>query len=407
MAKKKKSENAKTTRRKTVYDLVGERRPHIRRDMDPIDDILLEEERELAREHKRLRLEQIVEKRRREVEKMRNGGIDSGPLPSNQDFLNMAKFLADLSPEEAARVRNAYSFLKLAEKGGGSGMNMLPMLVNYAKQNPGASENQMINYLKLMDSQLLKGLELAKAMNPKTGKSDANEIVNYLKLMDSQLLKGIEISKAVNPNPVQSEDSAIKFLQLMKELVIEGVRNPLLQAIKESQPQPGVLDQLLTNPVLFTQMKEIGIFGGGESRTGSTNYDLEIEKLRREGTLEIKKLDLDWRKALLESEAKDRRSDNVMAALAPLSAIVAGPVTQRMRQFGRQQASAHNPAGMPPRAMPNTNNILIRCSCGYQGPMSFQEPPPDRVNCPSCGLELNVGGIPDASGNPEERYTGT
>lgn len=397
----KKGANA-PSRRKRAYDLPG--MTPLPFPQDPIRQIENEVLRDISEEYRVLRLEQMIEKRRREIDRMREGSIDGGSLPSNADFLNMAKLMADLSPEEAQRVRSSYTFLKMAEKGGGGGMAYMPMLLNYAKQNPGASEDQMINYLKLMDSQLMKGLEIAKAMNPPPAKSDANEMVNYLKLMDSQLMKGLEIAKAMNPNPVKSETNAMDFLKLMKELVIEGVRNPVLQAIEKAQPTPGVFEQILTNPDLFSRAKEIGMFGGKrEGGAGTTEMDLKIAQVTTANQLEIKKLDLEWRKSMLEKEATDSKTNALVTALAPLSAIFAGPIDQRMRQFGQQQAAAHNPAGMPPRAdMPIPPAILIKCSCGYQGPLSFDGPPPAVVNCPQCGLVLNEGDL-SIAGNPEER----
>jgi hypothetical protein len=285
---RKKSDTTAASRRKTVYELVGENRPQLRSGLNPIDDILLDEERELSREVQRIRLEQVVVKRRQELQRLKDGGVDMGSLPSNTDMLNMAKFIAELSPEEAARVRNAYSFLKLSEKGGSGGLSVMPMLLNYARQNPGASENQMITYLKLMDSQFSKGLELARAVNP-----------------------------------VQSEDSTLKFLSLMKDLVIEGVRNPVLQAIERSQPTQGVLEQLVMNPVMFTRFKEIGLFGSGTG-AGATNIDLEIERLRGERHLQTTKWELEMRREELKRQAEDRRTENLIAVFAPFAGALAG-----------------------------------------------------------------------------------
>jgi len=397
---KKKSENGTTTRRKTVYELVGERVPRSRREVDPLDDILFEEERELAREHKRLRLEQIVEKRRREVEKMREGIVDGGTLPSNTDFLNMAKFMAELSPEEAQRVRSSYTFLKLADKGGVGGMSYLPMLLNYAKANPGASENQMIDYLKLMDSQLMKGLEIAKAMNP----PKQGEPMTYM-------VKGMELMKAANPG---KQDNPMEFLKLMKDLVISGVRDPLIQAMKENQPQPGLMEQIFMKPELFSRFKEIGLFGGKQGGAGTTEMDLKIAQITTANTLELKKLDLEWRKDALERDAKDRRTDTIMTAFAPFAAVLAGPVSQKMQQLGQQQATAHNPTGRmqpsetnptgPPKS--TENQVLIKCTCGHQGVETFQGAIPASFNCPECGQILLVGD-PSIAGKLEETDTGT
>jgi len=346
---------------------------------DDLDGVMREATKIKVRRLKSMELDKYLIESEQELEKLKRGeslSSTGGPLPSNTDFLNMAKFMADLSPEESARVRNAYSFLKLAEKGGGSGMNMLPMLLNYARQNPGASQNEMVNYLKLMDSQFSKGLEIARAMSP---------------------------------NPANAETNAVEFLKLMKELVIAGVRDPLLHAMEKFQPQPGVLDQILTNPVLLSNMKELGIFGGGSGAT--TQLDLEIEKLRGERHLQATKWELDLRRDELKRQDDDRRTDNIIAIFGPIAGALAVPAAQRMQQLGEQQATAYNPTGRPHTVMPRTNNpagipprtmsnaIQIRCSCGYIGDISYEGPTPKALRCPECDQELVVGGNPNVSGN--------
>jgi len=243
----------------------------------------------------------------------------------------------------------------MAEKGGSGGMQLLPMLLNYAKTNPGASENQMINYLKLMDNQLVKGIEIAKAMTP-----------------------------------VQSEDSAMKFLSIMKDLVIEGVRNPVLQAIEKSQPTPGIFDQILTNPDLWSRFKEIGIFGGG-SNAATSQFDLQIEQLRGERQLSMKKLDLEMHKEALQRQAEDRKTETLLAFLGPLAAAFAEPTSQKMREFGQQQAAAYNPmqTSLPPKPPPE-NVINLHCSCGYKGIQPLTEPPQTEITCPKCEQVLTV-----------------
>lgn len=363
---------------------------------DDLDSILRDTAKMKVRRVKMMELDKYLLQSEQELEKLKRGeslNSTGGPLPSNADFLNMAKALENLSPEEAQRVRSSYTFFKMAEKGGSGGMALMPMLLQYAKTNPGASENQMINYLKLMDGQLLKGLEIAKAMNPPKQQGDP---LTYM-------VKGMELMKTANP---QKQNNPMEFLKLMKDLIIEGVRNPLMQAIKENQPTPGVFEQILTNPDLFSRAKDIGMFGSSrEGGAGTSEMDLKIAQVTTANQLEIKKLDLEWRKSLLVKEVAENKTNALVTALAPFSAIFAGPIDQRMRQFGQQQASAHNPAGMPPMPMPNT--ILLQCSCGYQGPMSFTgDKPPATIDCPTCGLGLNVGAA-SIAGNPEETDKGT
>jgi len=366
MVKQDKDKTA--SRKKTVYELVGERRPPFRRGVDPLDDLLLDEEIELSREVKRVRLEEIVMRKRKELEKMKQGqDMDLGPMPSNADFLNMARFMSELSPEEAQRVRSAYTFFKLAEKGGGGGMTLLPMLLNYAKTNPGSSEGQLVNYLRLMDTQFTKGVELAKNMTP--AKADA---------------------------------SAMEFLKLMKDLVVEGVRNPVLQAIEKSRPSPGVFEQILTQPELWNRAKEIGMFGGG-SNAAASQIDLEIEKLRGERQLSITKMELEMRRDELKRQDEDRRTDNLIAFMGPLAAAFAAPTAQRMKGLGQQQAATHNPTftyPAPPAAAPPPS-VNLRCSCGYEGTMPRTDPPRATIPCPSCGAPLRVSQPEQSSGEDQ------
>ncbi len=361
----KKPRNTTATRRKTVYELVGESRPSLRRGIDPLDDILLDEEQELSREVKRMRLEQIVGRRRQEIERLKHGGdLDMGSMPSNADFMKMARLMSDLGPEEQKKVANAYAVLKMADRGqmGGS-LGVLGQLMGYVRQNPGASEGQMVSYLKLMDSQFSKGLEIAKAMNPQ-----------------------------------QSEDSTLKFMSLMKDLVIEGVRNPVMQALRESQPQQGVFEQLLANPGMYNRAKEIGMFGGSTSVT--SHLDIELEKIRGERQLQATKWELEIRRDELKRQADDRRMDTMLALVAPISAIVAGPVAQRMQQLGEHQGATH----VPPISMHHSppqrgTTILLKCTCGYEGPTTFPGAAPNLIPCPGCGQELQVGGVAPMEGN--------
>jgi len=243
-------------------------------------------------------------------------------------------------------------------------------LMGFARQNPGASEGQMINYLKLMDTQFSKGLELAKAVNPK-----------------------------------QAEDSTLKFLALMKDLVIEGVRNPVLQAIERSQPQPSAFEQILLNPEMRVAAKEMGMFGGSNSAT--THLDLQIEQMRGERQLQFKKLDLELRKDELKRQDDDRRTDNILAALAPLAQVFAGPMSEQMRSLGQKQGATyhpHNPAQTqlrPPKTAPPQNVVQLMCDCGYQGFLPLTTPPQDEVFCPKCkqGLTVNPPETPSKEEN--------
>ena len=340
---------------------------------NPIDEALESEDDMMARDFKTMRIEEANMKRKvkmaklqKEIDKLEKetDKNDSEDSDMPRISVSMAQQIARLPTEEREKVIETYAMFRSIDQSKGRGDSLLPLLIGYSKTNPGTTQNDMATYAKAMSDQFKTGIDAMKAVMP----------------------------------PKEKSSNATELLKIFKDLVTDSVKTPMEQMVKNMQPQQSAFEQILMNPEMFSRAKEIGMFGSREPRTGSTNVDLEIEKLRRESTLEIKKLDLDWRKALLENESKERRNDSLLAALAPLSAVFAGPVNQRMMQFGQQQATAHTPMNMPPPG----NTILIRCSCGYEGPMTFPEPPPATVNCPACGQMLNVGGPSSDRGKPEK-----
>lgn len=348
-----------------------------------LDDELKSEDDMLARDLKSMRVDEIVLKRRariaklqKEIEKLEKETekTDSNDLDIPRISVAMAQQIARLPVAEREKVIETYAMFRSIDQSKGRGDSMLPLLIGFSKSNPGTTQNDMATYAKAMSDQFKTGIDAMKAVMP----------------------------------PKEKSSNATELLKIFKDLVTDSVKKPMEQMVKNMQPQQSAFEQILMNPEMFGRAKEIGMFGRSEPKMGSTNIDLEIEKLRGERELSIKKLDLEWRKSMLENDSKDRRTDTLLTALTPLSAIFAGPATQRMRQLGQQQAAYHAPPVVmppPPPPPPPENTIQIRCSCGYEGPMTFPGPPPDTIKCPTCGHNLVVGGTPSDSGNPEEADT--
>lgn len=342
-----------------------------------LDDELDADDEMQARELRDLRTEEMMVKRQARIAKLKRE-IEDPPVEAKAGEetkfssinITVARQIAALPDEERNRVLETYLLMQAAEAKQANAV--LPAIVGFARANPGSSQNSMVEYAKLANEQLKTGIDLARGNEPKT-------------------------------QPVDMW----KPFELMKDMIQESVKEPLNRMSQSLQPQQGFFESLLLNPELFERAKDLGIFGGRhEGGAGTSEMDLKIEQLRTERDLGMKKIDLEWKKSMLEREAQDKRTDAVLTALAPLSAVFAGPVNQRMRQFGQQQASAYNPGGPREATLPPSNTILIRCSCGYQGPMTFPGPPPNMIKCPSCGLDLVVGGAP-SGGKPQETDTGT
>jgi len=346
-----------------------------RRGRNPLDAALESEDAALAQELKSTRVEGILLKHKakkaklqKEIDKLEKESEknekEESALPGIS--ISMARQIAMLSQEEQEKIMQTYAAFRSIDQSKGRGDSLLPLLIGFSKSNPGTQQSDMITYAKAMSDQFKTGIDAMKAVMP----------------------------------PKEKASNATELLKIFKDLVTDSVKNPMEKLVKNMQPQPSAFEQIIMNPEMRSAAKEMGMFGGRETtKGGSTNIDLEIEKLRGERELSIKKLDLEWRKSRLESDAKDRRSDNMMSFLAPLSAFVAGPVSQRMQSLGQQQGATHMPPSVNPNVMPPIGQtILLGCSCGYEGSETF--PPgqlPDTIECPQCGLGLvvNVGKIPD------------
>ena len=338
------------------------------RSRNPLDSEIESEDAMLAQELKSMRVDEVILKRRarmaklqRELDKLEkeSDGISSNNSEMPRISVAMAQQIANLPEAERNKVIETYAMFKSMESGKGrGGDSLLPLLIGYSKSNPGTQQSDMAVYAKAMSDQFQSGIAVMQSVTAKEKPSNATEL-----------------------------------LKIFRDLVSDSVKKPMEELAKNMTAQPSAFEQILMNPEMFSRAKEIGMFGSSEPRTGSTNIDLEIEKLRGERELNIKQLDLSWRKSLLEIEAKDRRTDNILAALTPLSTILAGPVSQRMQQLGEQQGVAHMPPSNPQTVTPPSGTtILIKCNCGYEGPMNFPGEVPSLIKCPKCDHDLVVGG---------------
>jgi len=339
------------------------------RGRSPLDAEMESEDAMLAQELKSMRVDEIILKRKarmaklqKELSKLEKETEFDSPSSSGGPRMSvaMAQQIASLPEDERRKVIETYAMFRSLDNPKGKGDSMLPLLIGFSKSNPGTQQSDMAVYAKAMSDQFQQGIQVMQSVIPKEKPSNATEL-----------------------------------LKIFRDLVSDSVKKPMEELAKNMTAQPSAFEQILMNPEMFSRAKEIGMFGGRESRTGSTNIDLEIEKMRGERELQIKQLDLEWRKNLLEIESKNQRTDTLMSALTPLSTILSGPLMNRMEQMGQQQGMMHNTVGTVQATVPATGTtVLLRCPCGHEEAMTFPGVPPSVVKCSKCNQELQVGGVP-------------
>lgn len=332
---------------------------------NPLDAELESEDAMLAHDLKSMRVDELILKRRarmaklqKEIDTLEKNEKNKEDNPEASEIsLAMVRQIAQLPEEEKQNVIQTYAMFRSIDQSKGRRDALLPLLIGYSKTNPGSSQSDMATYAKAMADQFKTGIDVMKSVMPKDKPSNATEI-----------------------------------LKLFKDLVTDSVQKPMDEIVRKLQHQPGVFEQLLTNPDLYNRAKEIGIFGGRDLKGASNEMDLKIEQLRGERDMMNRKYDLENRKMMLEMEAKERRTDTMLGLIGPLSALVSGPLDQRMRQLGRNTAGHHNPGPESPIDVPI---LRVVCNeCGYDENLPLMGPPPEKMDCPGCGVMLNIGGTP-------------
>jgi len=191
-----------------LYDLVKGRKVGGTR-LDPLEEELRAEDEELVREAKRLRLEELIAKRKKRLMELEGSnqpkleGLDVSPA--------MARELAKLPDEERKRVIETYVALKSAERMGGAGGALLPLLIGYARANPGASQNNMVEFAKIMADQLKAGIDLAKTSQP--------------------------------TQPPTAQWNPVELVKTFADLIKDNVQRPMEELVKKVQPSPSPFER--------------------------------------------------------------------------------------------------------------------------------------------------------------------
>jgi len=355
-------------KKRYAYELIEDRRP-LRVNRDPLEEEIRAEEEELAREARRLRLEEIVAKRKKRVKELEGSIMPEGLNISPA----MAKELAKLPDEERQRVIETYIALKSAENvGGGTGALLVPLLIGYARANPGASKDSMVEFAKVMTDQIKTGIELARQNQPQ--QQPQINPVEIAKTMTEQVKTGIELASS---QPRQPQWNPVELIKTFADLIKENVQKPMEELVQKVQPRPSALEQILLDDKLFERAKALGLFSGGQTQQTSPEIQLEIEKLRTEREMKLEEMRQQHNRWIaqqqLQAQADERRWKVV-------ENLMQGPLGRVIQTMGGAAAAKIGGSGQPPKP------ILISCpKCGgtFYGSSDSKV-----VVCPNCNTVL-------------------
>jgi len=343
-----------------LYDLVEERKV-VKKVKDPLDEVIEEEERELAREAKRLRLQEIIERRKKEIEKLR-GESEKGSEVLSGVSPAMAAELAKLPEDQRKAVIETYAMLKAAEKAqpreAGMGI-LLPLLIGYMKANPQASQPDLVEFAKVMNEQLKTGMQLAESKKEKEKKAEA----------------------AWNP---------VELIKTFGEIIKENVQKPMEELVQRVQPAPSPFERILMDDKLFERAKALGMFSGGIQQPQAVTpevkrLEVEVEKIKQDTALKLKEMDqqtalklkeleLQQQRWLAEQKLEQQKWEQIgklfEGPVGKTIQMLGGGVVRKISGYGGQQASV----------------IQVTCpTCKRKFPVFADA---ERAICPYCNAVL-------------------
>ncbi len=334
-----------------MYDITDERKPVKKK--DPASEALDQEEEDLAREARRLRLEALVVERRKKIQSLQGGeqtmiqgGTGTASPAASLIMMLAAQGLEPGKANDYIKALDNESIMKLSMIGAQNQNALLPLILLGSKQ--GTSVEEIVK---------LVGAIIAIAKPSGEGGDMMTKLVTE-----------------TIPN-MQKEMSASRDLAYQTQIQALQAR---LEEIKPMDPADYV--------------KKVADAASALGMRSGADTSLEVEKLRLEDAREVRRIDADRDntreiigtvKDLIEGRAGD-----VLAKIGDAGA-------ERIRGGKGTQAQG----GIPPSA--ETSQMLM-VQCGKCGGTFKASSDAKTVKCPHCGSDLKVEFKPPAQEKQEQ-----
>jgi len=326
--------------KKRLYELAEERRLKSSR-RDPLEEVLEEEDRELARQAKRKRLEELILERERKIQKLKRE-VEEEPegeaekTPELKVDPKIALEISKLPEEQRQRVLETYVALESARRLKGAEAMILPLLIGRVREQPETTVKDMVEYGKGILDAFKKGAETVKTLGEK------------------------EKPAAIDP---------VKYLEAVKDLVSAGIVEPLKRSIEEIRPQPSVFERILLDDKLYARAKDLGMFGGKAEATLPPETQIKLKEMELEQQRELKKMDQEFQLKLAEYGEMKRRTDLLKHGFERVGATIA-------RTLREEEEKA---------PVKGTVQVLKCDECGADITIP---PGATHVKCAQCGAEF-------------------
>jgi len=360
---------------KKADEYVIERRNKGKEKTDPLDEAIEEEDRELAREAKRKRLEAIVierdtkiKKLKREAEKdeeqaqpeqgtpMTTSSLITNLITSGVDPKVANEWLKTLDPQAMGAL--------IALQSNNPALSMLAFGMTSQKKGEGLTVKDVV--------------ELNKAMASSGGPD--------IKIDVAELVKAA--SGAAKPS-----ESGVSAKEIV-DSTLTAVQTGIALASGGKEKEESWFDKLMSTPEGLESAQKIGLFGGNpdylrlqkEIREADRKFMREMKSDDRRWELQLQKMRDESRSMWAEAQERKRRTDLMASGLKRVGAAIARAVSE-----GEEEGEEVEEAKPAKRGKKESKIRQYECSeCG--SPISV--PPSvkvgDSIQCASCGASFEV-----------------
>jgi len=309
---------------------------------------LKEKEKELKKREEEL--SRTEEEEEREKEKKKGGGEE----PLSPELIPYAMQLAKLPDAERAKVISIIRAMRSTDKV--SPMEwMLPVVMGTVKANPEAPQPSLQEIAKSTTDQIIKGMELARAVAPAAPPTSASY------------------------NPVE-------LIKTFAEFVKDNVKKPLEEVAQKIQPQPSAFEAILMDDKLFERAKGLGMFGGGQQQATSAEVQIELAKLKGDQEREIEKMKQEHERWMSQQSIDMKKWDQI-------GKVFEGPVGRFIETVGgagadRLRGTAQGHGGTAVASIPGVKIEQIQCTNEKCMKPFWANVLADYAVCPHCGMIL-------------------
>jgi len=361
-------------KRPTLYEIA--QGPSRVSTVDDIEAEIIQEDRELAREARRLRLEEIVERRKQKLNKLKGTEASNKQIAQvGNQFLTGLMQMAQVDPDRAKKFLEDLSQDDIAK---------LSML-SASGQGGGASMQALMPFLKNKDTSIQDIISIVKMVQPPQSAAkplSVGDIAALFKVMQEN--KG---QASDNSYMTKLIERTLDESKSYRELLFKQNQDKLEKEILDIKNRPSFAQELANKKAELESLRDA--FGGG----GAPNVEIAKMKMDQDRWMFEQKYQRDKDYQIMQNQRASEKERNKLIEKIAVPAInkLAPMVDAAVNAGKRKMSNIGIPATATATPTATVDDFHFLCpNCLKTNKRSLIDATgmPDIVKCDVCGTEF-------------------